>query len=206
MHNTFRANGFPTKTIKPILEDPKYQQQTTPVEQSPDEIGPEDAEPKRTLCLPYVKGLSEKIDKVCRTIKSVKIRTVFKTVKTLRRTLMRVKNMVPEEKKKGVVYEIPCKDCSQTYVGETGRTLKKRISEHKQAVRRLDSNNGIAVHVQLQDHRIDWEGACVIENEQRYWRRRVLEAIHIQTRPHSMNLDCGLHLSGFWNSTLAPPT
>jgi len=58
LHNTFRANGFPTKTIKPILEDPKYQQWTTPVEQSPDEIGPEDAEPKRTLYLPYVKGLS----------------------------------------------------------------------------------------------------------------------------------------------------
>jgi len=114
--------------------------------------------------------------------------------------------MVPEEEKKGVVYEIPCKDCSQTYVGEIGRTLKKQISEHKQAVRRLDSNNGIAVHVQLQDHPIDWEGECVTENEQRYWRRRVLEAIHIQNRPHSMNLDCGLHLSGFWNSTLALPT
>jgi len=68
--------------------------------------------------------------------------------------------------------------------------------EHKQAVRRLDSNNGIAVHVQLQDYSIDWEGTFVIENEQRYWRRRVLEAIHIQTRPHSMNLDCGRKQAG----------
>jgi len=78
LHNTFRANGFPTKT-KPILEDPKYQKRTTPVEQSPDEIGPEDSGPKQTLCLPYVKGLSEKIDSVYTTIKSVEIRTVFKT-------------------------------------------------------------------------------------------------------------------------------
>jgi len=115
---------------------------------------------------------------------------------------MRVKNMVPEEKKKGVAYEIPCKDCSQTYVGETSQTLKKQIWKHKQAVRRLDSNNGIAVHAQLQDHHIDWEGACVIENEQRYWRRRVLEAIHIQTRPHSMNLDCDVGSTSPGSGTL----
>ena len=38
-------------------------------------------------------NLLEKIDKVCRTIKSVKIRMVFKQVRTLQRTLMRVKNM-----------------------------------------------------------------------------------------------------------------
>jgi hypothetical protein len=34
-------------------------------------------------------------------------------------------------------------------VGETGRTLKKRIVAHKAAVKKEDNKNGIAVHVQL---------------------------------------------------------
>ena len=37
-------------------------------------------------------------------------------------------------------------------MGETGRTLKKRISEHKQAVKRCDQNNGIAVYVMSKGH------------------------------------------------------
>ena len=61
---------------------------------------------------------------------------------------MQVKNKTPEQKQTGVVYEIPCKDCPEVYVGETKRTLKVRLSEHRQAVKRGDPKNGIAVHVQ----------------------------------------------------------
>ena len=38
----------------------------------------------------------------------------------------------------------PCQDCAQVYVG---KTLKKCISEQKQAVKRFDEKNGITVHV-----------------------------------------------------------
>ena len=50
---------------------------------------------------------------------------------------MRVKKGIPEDKRKEVIYEIPCKDCEKLHIGETGRTLKKRVSEHKQAVRKF---------------------------------------------------------------------
>ena len=35
---------------------------------------------------------------------------------------MQVKNRTPEQKQTGVVYEIPCKDYSEVYVGGTKRT------------------------------------------------------------------------------------
>jgi hypothetical protein len=82
-------------------------------------------------------------------------------------------------------------------VGETGRTLKKRISEHKQAVNRGDRKNGIAVHVIDKGHTINWEEAIV-----RYWRRRVQEAIKIQRQPNTMNLDCGMILNSVWTPAL----
>ena len=89
-------------------------------------------EPTKTLCTPYVRGLSEKLERVCT---SLGVRAVFKPVRTLKQTLMKLKARVPEERKRGVVYEIPCKECSKTYVGETKRTLKVRLGEHKQAVK-----------------------------------------------------------------------
>ena len=70
-------------------------------------------------------------------------------------------------------------DCDTSYISETGRDLKKQIVEHKYAVRKKDDKNGILVHANGHNHRVNWEEAKVLEQEPRYWRRRILEAIHI---------------------------
>ena len=87
------------------------------------------------------------------------VKPVFRPKRTLKRELMQVKSRTPEQKQTGVVYKIPCKECPEVYVGETKRTLKVRLSEHRQAVKRGDPKNGIAVHVQKTNHCINWEGA-----------------------------------------------
>ena len=60
---------------------------------------------------------------------------------------MKVKSRLPDERKKGVVYQIPCNSCDHVYTGESKRTLKVRMTEHRRAVKMGDPNNGIAVHV-----------------------------------------------------------
>ena len=45
------------------------------------------------------------------------------------------------------ILEVPCKDCHNVYIGKTKRTLKVRFGENKQAVRRGDPKNSIAVHM-----------------------------------------------------------
>ena len=47
----------------------------------------------------------------------------------IREHLMRIIKKKKVEEKKGVVYEIPCQMCEK--VTETGRTLAKKIQEHK---------------------------------------------------------------------------
>ena len=106
--------------------------------------------------------------------------------------------MRPELEKKDVVYEVTCKDCERSYIGETGRNLKIRLTEHKAAVRRGDRKNGITVHVQNHDHCVDWESAGVVGQEPHYWRRRVLEALHIAKHGNTTNLDSGLTLDSIW--------
>ena len=57
-----------------------------------------------------------------------------------------VKTHIPEEERKGVMYEVLCKECQKTSVGDTKKMLKVRLREHRQAVKKGDPKNGVAVH------------------------------------------------------------
>ena len=87
----------------------------------------------------------------------------------------------------------PCKDCDGVYTGESKRTLKVRLTEHKRAVVKSDVN-GIAVHVAKNEHSIDWGNARVVRSVRGYFERRATEAIRIRSCKTSMNLDNGLRL------------
>ena len=115
---------------------------------------------------------------------------------------MKVKNRIPEEKKKAVVYRVPCKDCHQLYTGEFKRTLKVRLAEHRRAVQKSDVNNGIAMHVANTKHSTDWANAKVVKTVPGYWERRTTEAILIKGSQDPMNLDNSLLLPSVWNPIL----
>ena len=69
---------------------------------------------KKSLITPYVKGLSERIEKI--SLK-MNLRVVFKYNNSIRKRLLmeRVSN-----NKKGVVYKNPCGKCNFCYVGDPG--------------------------------------------------------------------------------------
>ena len=113
---------------------------------------------------------------------------------------------MPSSKKKGVIYEIPCKDCPCVHIGETGRTLEKHLSEHKAAVKKNDPENNGAVHAWANQHQVNWEAASVKQEERNYWRRRVLEALHIYHQHRTSNLDCGLNINATWLPLLGKPS
>ena len=70
------------------------------------------------------------------------------------------------------------------------------MAEHKRVVKSKDPLNGIVVHVQKTAHNINWHKLGSFEN---IWgERRVLEALEIQQRRPTMNLDAGLLLDRLW--------
>ena len=148
---------------------------------------------KKTLVLPYVKGLIVKITSHCRNIG---VRTTFISKSTLRNLLTHVKSKIPPENRVGVIYLIPC-ECGAVYIGETGRNIKFRLQEHTRAVNKGDKT--IACHQMTTGHNIiKWEDSRVLEQESNLQRRQIKETIYIRTTANTMNTDPGLDLNPTW--------
>ena len=182
LEGVLQANGYPKWEAHRLLN---RRRQTK---------GSED-ECKHKLFIPYIKGLSEMIDKSSR---KMGIQTIFSKQRSLRTVLSNPKPPQPPMDIKGVVYLIPCSECSAVYIGETGRTLKVRLAEHKRAFRMGDVKNGIAVHSLKTGHSIAWDKAKITDRETHWQRRRVREAIRIQKSQVRMNLDQGIVLHQAW--------
>jgi len=80
---------------------------------------------------PYVKGLSEAF---ARILKSHGITTTNRPHRTLRNFVVHLKDKVKDEEKTELIYRVPCKNCSSSYAGETGRKFDLRIKEQKKEV------------------------------------------------------------------------
>ena len=63
-----------------------------------------------------------------------------------------------------------------TIIGETGRNLSTRLTEHKRATRNGDVNDHIAEHHLKTKHQIDWDSATCITYSTDYYQRLTLES------------------------------
>lgn len=73
------------------------------------------------MCVPYIRGLTEKFERLCRNFESVDIKVVSRTNKIMRQTLVQVTNRIIDEKRVGVVYKVPCLDCNKAYMEKLGK-------------------------------------------------------------------------------------
>ena len=91
------------------------------------------------VVVPYVKGMSEAF---ARILKSHGIATANHPHRTLWNFVVHPKDKVRDEVKTELIYRVPCKNCSSSYVGETGRKFGLRIKEHKKEVDSLVEGYG----------------------------------------------------------------
>ena len=74
----------------------------------------------------YVAGMSEDIRRICMKFN---IRVVFKSGRTLRSMLTKVKETSPLGKQSNMEYRIPC-SCGQVYIGGTKQRPETRLKKH----------------------------------------------------------------------------
>ena len=161
----------------------------------------EKSSPAQWIGVPYISGVSEAIKRVLRPLG---LELCHRPEKWQWSLCNRLKDKTPTNKKKGVVYEIPCGDCELTYVGETPRTVTNRVKEHRRAVVKGDIQaSAIASHVWQEEHKINVDKTRVIDRATGMTERRVKEALHIQMRKGEViNVDAGLTLSEQWKGVI----
>ena len=131
------------------------------------------------------------------------VTTAMRPHTTLRRLLVHPKDKVEPEKQGELVYQIQCRSCGATYIGDTGRLFKTRLIEHKKDVenaqkeqytrsekKRLQSTTNKSAPAATQppkNHLIDWEGVKVVDRR----RRIVKEAIWMRKTKTVINRDEG---------------
>ena len=143
-----------------------------------------DNKPTATATIPYIKGTSETIQRI---LQPYNIRVAHKPCTTLRRLLTNVKDKDEPPKRQGAIYKIACSDCDATYIGETGRNLNTRLTEHKRATKNKDPNNHIAEHHKHTGHIIDWDSATCITHCTNYHQRRTLESWYTNLQHKPLN-------------------
>ncbi|KYN30038.1 hypothetical protein ALC57_00481 [Trachymyrmex cornetzi] len=135
--------------------------------------------------VPFVRGITEKFNR----LNSEHMRVSFYSVNKLREFIRVHKDPLPRDKKSKVVYKISCKSCDASYVGQTCRQLKSRITEHKNHIRWNTSARSVITEHRLQEgHDFDWDSVAILDEEPHYRKRLISEMIFIRRQTHGLNL------------------
>ena len=89
------------------------------------------------VVIPYIQGVSERLQRV---YKKYYIQTAIKPVNTLKSLLVHPKDKIDQLQTCECVYEIPCKNCKKSCVGETGRAFGIGLNEHRKEAEQMASN------------------------------------------------------------------
>ena len=166
--DSFKRLGYPKHILQQSLSKAKRSYFTG---------SPEHNHNNRILKFPYHPQLLT----LQHLLRHQNINLVFTQNNTLKRNL--VKNSNPKYTQNTGIYIIPCSDCNQVYVGETGRDLDVRVREHKYACRTGAPNSAVARHTLDDGHRINFKEAAIVCNESDIGRRRVIEGALIHLLP-----------------------
>lgn len=134
--------------------------------------------------LPYIEHLT---DRLAPLFKDLNIKIAKRQVKPLSSIFTKTKTPLTKDEAYDVVYKIPCQDCELSYIGQTSRNLKSRLTSHKSDCRRGIKSCALAEHFIDRDHQIDWGNTEILENVNSYQKRLFLEMFHINLNQHGMN-------------------
>ncbi|KYN29879.1 hypothetical protein ALC57_00670, partial [Trachymyrmex cornetzi] len=145
------------------------------------------------LTVPFIPLHTEKFKRLnCNDI-----RVLFRSPNKIGKYIKVQKDKCPPTSKRNVVYKISCNNCNASYVGQTGRQLKTRITEHRNHIKYNASTRSVITEHRLQyEHDFQWDNVRVLDEEPYYRKRLTSEMLNIKKQTVSLNLQNdteGLH-------------
>ncbi|CAH8652478.1 unnamed protein product [Heterobilharzia americana] len=150
--STLEKNGYPRNFIRRCLS------RASPTTKSSTEIN-------KSIVLPYIKNISEIMT---RLLKPLGIGVAHKPTNSLQTLLCRPKDATNKEDKPKIIYKINCNNCSQHYIGQSGRPLRLRLHEHQLAIKRHDISSLISMHMDNYGHEFNFDNVEVLDRERKH--------------------------------------
>ena len=122
------------------------------------------------MVTPYIKGLGEKFKRTC---KKQGIQVDFKETNTVKQLIMASKDKDPKLTKSDIIYrhKYPSINCTEQYIGESGKTPGERYKEH------LKAPSSIHLHTSTTGHPVSPECFIIVDREAQGLTRNIKEAI-----------------------------
>ena len=158
--------------------------------------GQDNRNQKPYMVVPYYRGMSENLKKVC---SRHGVQVYFKGGNTIKNLLVAPKDKDPIMKKSGVIYRYKCNrvDCDEEYIGESSRVFGERFKEHQKAP------SPIFDHTNTTGHNINTENFSIVGREDQNLKRAIKEALFIRVKNPSLNRIIGkFHLPHIWDEVL----
>ena len=192
LHRILKDNHYPTQ----------FFQQSKPQEKA--NIKPNPSTVKfiegAKVVIPYTKGLREQYR---HTLAKCRVRVFFKGNSIIKSLLMHPKDPVPDAQITDIIYhrKCPADNCTAEYIGETNRSLKERVSDHRNQMTSAIRNH----HTSTKHPKAELKDFTKIDRESNTLHHQAKEALHIHIKDPSLNRNIGeVIIPSVFNKLLKP--
>jgi len=135
--------------------------------------------------IPYVKSISESFLPITTKFG---FNISYSIPNTLHSFIKRGKDKINSTSQRDCVYKIKCKNCEDSYVGQTKRQLGTRVKEHMSDIKKKSGLlSVVSNHILDNDHEMDWKGTIILDKEPSYTKRIISEMIYIKRQKRGLN-------------------
>ena len=142
------------------------------------------------------------------------VNCVYKKTVTLGNYFLKRRPKLDKWDTADVVYSVPCQDPCHQQIETTKRKLHIKIGEHERSCQgdlsglqpNTVNDNGIPYHQATTGHTFLFPETRILEHERNYYKRKILEGIHIFNKSEScVNLMQGKRIDKCWNPLISSP-